>query len=343
MNMFLLTSKAIARIPFIQTLLGARITCKQCDQNISAALGWGAKKSGMKAAHFAFKSKLPALFLEDGFLRSYGTGERFPGLSLVVDELGVYYDSTRASALENVLVCDDTLLAEQADLIESARGLIKKYALSKYNHGVDIPLNALRDNDLQRVLVIDQTAGDMSVALGAADAQSFADMLAAALADNPRATIYVKTHPEVTSGRKGGYLTHIQDDARVVMLRDAMNPFNLIEHMDKVYVVSSTMGFEALLVGKPVVCFGVPWYAGWGVTDDRVQDSPAWARRTKKRSVNELFAAAYLHYTHYLNPFTHERGSILDVIEWLILQKQMTQQPFARSGLAANIKSVSVS
>jgi capsular polysaccharide export protein len=103
------------------------------------------------------------------------------------------------------------------------------------------------------------------------------------------------------------------------------------------------MGFEALLVGKPVVCFGVPWYAGWGLTDDRVQDSPAWARRTKKRSVDELFAAAYLHYTRYLNPFTHERGSILDVIEWLILQKQMTQQPFARSGLAANIKSVSVS
>jgi capsular polysaccharide export protein len=284
----------------------------------------------MLAERAARQLGLPLWRLEDGFLRSYGTGERFPGLSLVVDDLGIYYDSTRISALENVLVCDDTLLAEQADLIESAHGLIKKYALSKYNHGVDIPLNALRDNDLQRVLVIDQTAGDMSVALGAADAQSFADMLAAALADNPRATIYVKTHPEVTSGRKGGYLTHIQDDARVVMLRDAVNPFNLIERMDKVYVVSSTMGFEALLVGKPVVCFGVPWYAGWGVTDDRVQDSPAWARRTKKRSVDELFAAAYLHYTRYLNPFTHEVGTILDVINWLVLQKNMVKNQFKR-------------
>ena len=40
--------------------------------------------------------------------------------------------------------------------------------------------------------------------------------------------------------------------------------------VDAVYVVTSTMGFEALLVGKPVTTFGVPWYAGWGVTDDRV-------------------------------------------------------------------------
>lgn len=31
---------------------------------------------------------------------------------------------------------------------------------------------------------------------------------------------------------------------------------------------ASHMGFEALLLQKTVHCFGVPWYAGWGVTDD---------------------------------------------------------------------------
>jgi capsular polysaccharide export protein len=96
--------------------------------------------------------------------------------------------------------------------------------------------------------------------------------------------------------------------------------------MDKVYVVTSTMGFEALLAGKPVVCFGVPWYAGWGVTDDRCKDSPAWARRTRQRSVRELFAAAYIHYTRYLNPVTHQRGTILDVIDWLVRQKEMSNR-----------------
>jgi capsular polysaccharide export protein len=165
--------------------------------------------------------------------------------------------------------------------------------------------------------------GDMSVALGGATAQTFFDMLAAAKAENPCATIYVKTHPEVSSGRKVGYLTSVHPDERTIVLRDAVNPMSLLQFMDKVYVVTSTMGFEALLAGKRVVCFGVPWYAGWGVTDDRCTHSPAWVRRTRQRSVRELFTAAYVHYTRYLNPVSHKRGQILDVINWLVRQKDM--------------------
>jgi capsular polysaccharide export protein len=215
--------------------------------------------------------------------------------------------------------------------LKLSRDAILRLKLSKYNHTQDLNDCMLGFDDAARVLVIDQTYGDMSVECGGAFPQSFADMLDAALAENPEATIYLKTHPEVNSGSKKGYLTHIQDSDRIVMIREDVNPIDLIQKMDKVYVVTSQMGFEALMCGKPVVCFGVPWYAGWGVTDDRVKDSPAWARRTKKRTVDELFAAAYLHYTRYLNPFTHERGTIFDVIEWLVLQKKMVANQFKRS------------
>jgi capsular polysaccharide export protein len=75
--------------------------------------------------------------------------------------------------------------------------------------------------------------------------------------------------------------------ARTVVLRQAINPLSLIEQMDRVYVVTSIMGFEALLAGKPVAVFGMPWYAGWGATDDR----QTCARRTCQRAVDELFAA----------------------------------------------------
>ena len=59
------------------------------------------------------------------------------------------------------------------------------------------------------------------------------------------------------------------------------------------------MGFEALLVGKPVVTFGVPWFSGWGVTDDRHPNAKALAQseRRKVRSVLQLFYAAYFQYT----------------------------------------------
>ena len=294
-------------------------------------VGWGAKASAKRAAWYAARAGGKSVRLKDGFLRSFGTGQHFPPLSLVVDNQGIYYDSTCASALEALLASDvDVLEGIAADVVR-ARALVLAHRLSKYNHAPNWDLDELAGRGVdagvvRAVLVIDQTAGDMSVSLGGASADTFADMLAAARAENPQATIYVKTHPEVTAGRKGGYLTQVQDDVvdgqRTVVLRQGINPLSLIEQMDRVYVVTSTMGFEALLAGKPVSVFGLPWYAGWGATDDRQTCPRRLPYAGRLRSVDELFAAAYFHYTRYLNPVTHQRGTIFDVIEWLVMQRR---------------------
>lgn len=297
--------------------------------NLKKIVCWGRKETGKKAIKLSKIWKLPCCFLEDGFLRSFGTGDLFQPLSLILDEKGIYYDCIYPNKLECLIEKSINLSPNEEK--EAAKTLLLMNALSKYNHAQTFFLDIYSTPISSKVLLVDQTYGDMSVVYGNACAESFSDMLQKALADNPGATIFVKTHPEVSSGRKKGYLTHIQDSDRIVMIRDEVNPIDLIQKMDKVYVVTSQMGFEALMCGKPVVTFGVPWYAGWGLTDDRVKDSPAWARRTKKRTVDELFAAAYLHYTRYLNPFTHERGTIFDVIEWLILQKKMVANQFKRA------------
>ncbi|MGU3627849.1 capsular polysaccharide biosynthesis protein [Comamonas sp. C24C] len=294
---------------------------------VDVVAGWGLRPTTRKAVAYAGKHGLPYVALEDGFLRSFGTGEHFPPLSLVVDDAGIYYDCTRPSALEHLLSSAADVLTSDAALVRQARERLLSAGLSKYNHAPDLPAGVLRADDVQRVLVVDQTAGDMSVVKGGADAATFEAMLAAALDENPQATVYAKTHPEVTSGRKGGYLTGVQPDARTVVLRDAVNPMSLIAQMDKVYVVSSTMGFEALLASKPVVCFGVPWYSGWGVTDDRQPQHVAMLRRAgRRRSVDELFAAGYMHYTRYLNPETRQLGSIADVTVWLERQREMARR-----------------
>jgi len=326
---FGILSKGIGRIPFLDRLAGADVSRLSSwhRMDVDAVAGWGLRPSTRKALAYASKHGLPYVALEDGFLRSFGTGEHFPPLSLVVDDAGIYYDCTRPSALERLLSSDADLLATDGSLVRQAREQLLSAGLSKYNHAPELPEGMLRSEDVQRVLVVDQTAGDMSVAKGGADAATFDAMLAAALAENPQATVYVKTHPEVTSGRKGGYLTGVQPDARTVVLRDAVNPMSLIAQMDKVYVVSSTMGFEALLAHKPVVCFGVPWYAGWGVTDDRQPQHAAMLRRAgRRRSVDELFAAGYMHYSRYLNPETRQRGNVLDVMDWLQRQRQVAQR-----------------
>jgi capsular polysaccharide export protein len=298
----------------------------------NTVFAWGRKPSVKWAALRAALLGKTLLHTEDGFLRSYQPGAAYPALSWVLDEQGVHYDCTRPSQLETLLNSSHDLVVPQQ---EEVLQFLLQHRLSKYNHAPPLDAGLLRGyaprNDRhgersEAILVIDQTFGDLSVTYGAATPQTFHDMLQAALADNHNATVYVKTHPQTTAGHKRGYLTHLAPHPRVVLLTQATNPMHLLSHMDKVYVVTSTMGFEALLMGKPVVCFGVPWYAGWGATIDRCTDSPAAPRRTRKRSVTELFAAAYLHYAHYLNPITHERGTAMDVMTWLVLQQHTATQ-----------------
>lgn len=328
----ILFSNGLRKQKFLTSFLDRNLANNPREfKNADSVICWGFRPSSIKAEKYARSHQLPCWQLEDGFLRSYYTGDLSPLLALIIDQTSVYYESRRASDLETMINDVSLDSIDVMTQVKLSRDAILKFHLSKYNHAPDLNNAVLRSDDLARVLVVDQTYGDMSVVCGGASEASFSDMVDTALAENPNATIYIKTHPEVTSGRKKGYLTHIQDSDRIVMIRDDVNPIDLIQKMDKVYVVTSQMGFEALMCGKPVVCFGVPWYAGWGVTDDRVIDSPAWARRTKKRTVDELFAAAYLHYTRYLNPFTHERGTIFDVIEWLVLQKKMVANQFKRA------------
>ncbi|WP_312841691.1 capsular polysaccharide export protein, LipB/KpsS family [Sinorhizobium psoraleae] len=92
-----------------------------------------------------------------------------------------------------------------------------------------------------------------------------------------------------------------------------MTPADALEGADHVYTITSLMGFEALLRGIRVTCLGLPFYAGWGITDDR-QVSP---RRTRLRSVREIFAAAYLLHSRYFDPETGEPSDLEAVIRRL--------------------------
>ena len=324
-HVFGVFSRGIARIPFLTYLLDARLvklSWVSKPQNLTAVAGWGLRPTSFRARKYAIKNNLPFVALEDGFLRSFATGATHPPLSVVLDEKGVYYNANHPSDLEALLNepgggdCDE-------DAIQRARGAIRQHQLSKYNHAAAVDPAQYQLNSLkQKVLLVDQTFGDMSVQYGAANASTFEDMLRAARLEHPDALIYVKTHPEVSAGSKRGYLTEVQNDDRTIVIRDSVNPLSLIEYMNHVYVVTSTMGFEALLMGKPVTVFGMPWYAGWGVTNDR----QACARRIRQRSINELFYAAYFCYARYLNPVTHQQGDVFDAIDWLIKQKEMSER-----------------
>src|SRR5690606_11656765 len=131
-------------------------------------------------------------------------------LSLVIDDMGIYYDATGPRRLEALLNgTGGEQLLNSAELLTRARhcrARIIEGNLSKYNSAIDPVPRWLLELSTPKVLVVDQTWGDASVELGNAGSATFDEMLDCALQEHPGATIVVKTHPDVWSGRKHGYL-----------------------------------------------------------------------------------------------------------------------------------------
>lgn len=318
-------SGGIWRIPHLSSFLpGEHVrlsTLKAIPENISAVAVWGYRPSAEKPVALAMKTGLPVIRLEDGFIRSQGLGvQGCPPLSMVVDALGIYYDASTPSTLEQLIQDHDgnQILADEAHAMMRA---IVDEDLSKYNQAPPFVTPSPMPN---AVLVIDQTYGDVSVSKGNASADSFRLMLEAAKQENPDAEIWVKVHPDVLCGKKSGYFKDLQQDTRVRLFAENVSPHSLLRHMQKVYVVTSQYGFEALMAGKPVVCFGQPWYAGWGLTDDRHPQARELAARRQNAALSDLFAAAYLRYTRYRHPVSGEPTTLGCVVDWLALQRRHT-------------------
>ena len=352
---YLSLSYRLFRSEEIPLLLGGEQSLNWSSTFDKAVIGWGYKKRAKLAAKLAKKTGRPFFNLEDGFISYLGhpaLGDR--RFSLIVDKSGIYYDATQPSDIENLLNnsgwLTPELLARATNLLE----IIRQYQISKYNHepvgwveernptafefdsgvasesvGFHSVLPNLRERK-NRVLVVDQTYGDCSVKYGMADDSSFRAMLDAALSENPDSEVWVKVHPDVVLGKKKGYFEleacgqKIKgfDNNRIRVLAEKVNAQSLFPYFNKVYIVTSQLGFEALWHGKEVVCFGVPFYSGWSLTDDRVP----CPRRKQKHTIESLFAAACLKYTRYIDPETGERCELEDVVELIALQRQYQQQ-----------------
>jgi capsular polysaccharide export protein len=186
--------------------------------------------------------------------------------------------------------------------------------LSKYN----IHDPALSAPPPGYVLIIDQTKGDASIPHSGASAARFAEMLALAQTEHPTARIVIKTHPETQSGLRPGHFT--TPESRTTLCDQPVSPRRLLEGAIAVYTVSSQLGFEAILAGHRPTVLGQPFYAGWGLTDDRHPPQ----RRTRLLHLDELVAGALLLYPRYVRhtssrthgqPCTAEEA-VEDLLAW---------------------------
>ncbi|MEB8387375.1 capsular polysaccharide biosynthesis protein [Rhodobacteraceae bacterium KMM 6894] len=275
---------------------------------------WGHSPYATRGEAMAARSDAALIRIEDAWLRSIhparAGGE--PPLGLVIDHTGAHFDASKPSDLETLLAThplDDTALMDRA------RGAIARLSeahLSKYNaYDPQAPCP-----DPGYVLVIDQTRGDASVRLGGADANTFREMLYYAQEDNPGARIVIKTHPETAQGQRGGYFSEADTTDRITLCQTPVSPWALLGGATAVYTVSSQMGFEAIFAGHRPRVFGQPFYAGWGLSDDRHPLSLPRRGRTLSRA--QLFAAAMILYPTWYDPYRDELcplECVLDTLE----------------------------
>ena len=248
----------------------------------------------------AAAADVPILRIEDGFVRSIGLGTNFhlPS-STVLDASGIYFDPRAPSDLEQIYAT----ATFTPELIARAKALAERIVagrIGKYGRGhaeAHLPPRTAK----RLVLVAGQVEDDLSVAAGGAGISSNLELLRRARTAEPDAELWFRPHPDVDSGHRRGA---IPDDVALTLADRVVregSAADAVEAADAVHVLTSLLGFEALLRQKEIVVHGQPFYAGWGLTRDL---APSLERRGRALSLPELVVGALILYPRYLDPLT---------------------------------------
>ena len=277
----------------------------------------------------ALSRKQPIVFGEDGFVHSivrpvdskYEQKYR-TGCSLILDFCCAHFDKFHISEMDRILNSNMELNASQKKRARECINLLLDNYITKYNNQPIIKPSFANHNN-KKVLLIDQAVADLSIEMCDASISTFHEMLYDAINENPDAEIFIKVHPDmINNPKRGTGIEHkfgnftdfdFSNLPNVHLIAEYINPIALLKYVDKVYVVSSQMGFEALLCGKDVKIYGAPFYAGWGCGECRAPIS----KRFRKRTIEDIFYVAYIMCSNYINPITREKCELEDLIKVL--------------------------
>lgn len=261
------------------------------------------------------RPEIPASFqrrcarVEDGFIRSKGLGASFNfPYSWVIDRTGIYFDAEAPSDLEHLL----NRGFSPAELGEAARMIhtLREKRLTKYNlTGNPVALDPAKVRCRKVVLVPGQVEADASITFGSPELRTNLALLQRVREMEPDAYLIFKAHPDLVAGARHG---SVLPDGFAEACDLAVTEGNVLDWLDlsnEVHTMTSTVGFEALIRHVPVVTYGMPFYAGWGLTTDRLVCS----RRRRRLILEELVCGALIRYPRYLNPETGEFTTALKV------------------------------
>lgn len=341
----------------IRLLLSDKMNAKRVARDDAKALQnpqdrylvWGlASKRTLhkKIAKYQNQQTPTIICMEDGFIRSNGLGATLiEPLSVVMDFTGVYYDATSPSDLERLLA---TVNLSDDEKIRTERliATLRQKKVSKYNVGDTDnqaffqtlqALQADKPNAIVR-LVVGQVEDDASVQNCTSQIKTNAELLRRVRADFADDIIIYKPHPDIEAGLRTGKV----DEATLacadlvasgIAMPDCLNVAGVV------HTISSLTGFEAILRGVPVVCYGLPFYAGFGLTTDIVEPDnepklTALARRQRSKPLDlyGLVYATLIAYPVYALPDGYGLATVEEVVAYLYDNPQQSHSKKRRFG-----------
>lgn len=274
----LCVTPAVSEVKTLDELLGCKVTHTPLMLNAACAVlmhGIGRPARKVMAASTALE--LPMLYTDFGPLKSFDH-KKSHALSMTFDHLGSPMASDRETYLESLIKSD--ISTSELERIESVIAQWKRAQVSHHNHTLGPALPA------QRFVVVFA----QPTPLGGDKKESKA-VTANLVA---RATQQFPTH-------------------ELVVINPQQHAAEALSGADAAFTYSSPVAFEALLWGTPLYVEGMPFYAGWGLTEDSL---PAPARRaTLEHGLAQLAYAYMVRYTRYVNPFDSQRIEVEQAIE----------------------------
>jgi len=296
---------------FLSLLNKRAIFCSSLNEALKKGLNssdeiyiWGMRCDDVQS--WAKENNIKINRIEDGFIRSVTLGSDLTkAYSLVIDKRGIYFNPQTPSDLEyliNNYNFDEAILNRAKNL----QKLLIKKRVSKYNVLKEKRLNLKTSK--KKILVIGQVEDDASIIYGGFGMNNL-KLLQKVREKNKNEFLIYKPHPDVVAGNRKG---HIPEDIVLKyadLVVDDISIVSLFDEVDEVHTISSLSGMEALMRGKKVFTYGMPFYAGWGLTIDEIK-----CKRRKKTTLEKLIAAAYILYPYYISPKTNRLCEVEEYI-----------------------------
>jgi len=267
---------------------------------------------------FAKENNIIIYRIEDAFIRSVALGSGFAKpYSLSIDSRGIYFDPRKPSDLEYLLE-NHEFTSELLERAKKVRAEVVASKFSKYNHLAHQELCIDRDKYTKVILVTGQVEDDMSIKFGAFGLNN-SNLLEMVKKKNPEAYIIYKPHPDVLSGNRIGHISKEITDICANEIQTDISIDSCIAVSDEIHTLTSGAGFDALLRGKAVFTYGMPFYAGWGLTTDHRKCE----RRTRTLSLDELIAATLILFPRYISPKTEKFCEVEQTLEELKEEQEL--------------------